>query len=178
MYHNARIYAIRFILLCAVLSIFILGCGDEGAGFVPYTAPPATNFLASNQTPTSTASNPTTNPTTTDTNTDPTSTNPITDPTTTLLTLTWDAPKKYTDDSDLAETDIKEYKVYFSTSPITQPTGSYYPIYSDPNSMITPTSVTVNSIIPQKTGTYYFAVTAVDRTDMESDLSNEVSKTL
>ena len=99
-------------------------------------------------------------------------------PTTTASTqtLTWDAPATYTDGSNLVETDIKEYRIYYSTSPITQTTASVYSIFSDPDSGLTPTSLTVNDVISQATGTYYFRITAVDTTNMESDLSNEVSR--
>ena len=96
-------------------------------------------------------------------------------PTSTLL-LAWIAPTNYTNGDVLAETDIKEYKVYYSTSHITQPTGSFYSV-SDPTSSLTPTTVKVKDIISQATGTFYFVVTAVDKTyGQESDASNEVSR--
>jgi hypothetical protein len=96
----------------------------------------------------------------------------------TTLTLTWDAPKNYTNGDCLADTDIIEYKVYYSTSHITHPTVSFYPIFIDPNSAATTISVNVRDMISGATGTYFFVVTAVDRNGAESDFSDEVSKKL
>lgn len=89
----------------------------------------------------------------------------------TLTTLTWDVPTKYADGTDLAETDIREYRVYFGTS--SQVYSSFYSV-GDPNSSVPPTCANVNDIISQATGTFYFAVTALDKNGNESDFSNEV----
>ncbi|MCK9417975.1 MAG: hypothetical protein M0R70_01190 [Nitrospirae bacterium] len=89
---------------------------------------------------------------------------------TTTLTLTWDAPTTYTDGSTLASGDLKEFRIYFSNQPGSYSTGSYYIVLAPA------TSVTVTEIISQPAGTYYFVVTAVDTTNMESDISNEVSR--
>ena len=102
---------------------------------------------------------------------------PASNPTTTLSTLTWDAPTTYTNSYVLVETDIKEYRVYYSTSPGSYSTGNFYSI-SDPNNALTPTRVTVSNIISQATGTYFFVVTAVDKDGAESAFSNEVSKNI
>ena len=84
--------------------------------------------------------------------------------------LVWDAPTTNTDGSALP--DLKEYRVYFSTSPDPYSTGSYYPVSAPA------TSAKVKDIIPQGSGIYFFVVTAVDSTDCESDPSNVVSKYL
>jgi hypothetical protein len=104
---------------------------------------------------------PISNPTTTNT-------------TTTTQTLTWEAPITYTNGDALAENSITEYKVYYSTIPGSYAPGSFYSV-SDPNSALTPTSVTVKDVTSQATGTYYFVVTAVVN-GAESAFSNEVSK--
>lgn len=87
-------------------------------------------------------------------------------------TLAWDRPLTYTDGTELLESDLKEYRVYFSTVSGSYPTGTYYPVPAPA------TEVTVTTVISQGTGTYYFKVTAVDKNDSESDYSNEVSKGL
>jgi hypothetical protein len=85
-------------------------------------------------------------------------------------TLSWYAPTTYTDGSALL--DLKEYRVYFSTSPDPYSTGSYFSVPAST------TSVKVRDIIPVGTGTYYFVITAVDSTDTESDPSNVAIKSL
>jgi len=100
-----------------------------------------------------------------DTITDITTTSPTTSPT----TLAWDAPSTYTNSTPLTESDLKEYRIYFSTQSGTYSAGSSYTV-SAPT-----TSVKVKDIISLGTGTYYFVVTAVDRANMESFFSNEVS---
>jgi fibronectin type 3 domain-containing protein len=91
-----------------------------------------------------------------------------TDSTTSILA--WDAPTTYTDGSALL--DLKEYRVYFSTSPDPYSTGKYYSVSAPA------TSVEVKDVIALGTGTYYFVVTAVDSTGWESIPSNEVSRNL
>jgi len=151
MNHKARIYVIPVLLLCAVLSIIISGCIISGC-----SKDKEADFVS--------------NPTTTDSTTSSTPT----------VTLTWDAPTTYTDNTALFETVIKEYRVYYSTLPITQTaTSSVYTVSRpDPTSALTPTSLTVNNNISLATGTYYFRVTAVDIDGAESDFSNEVSKNI
>jgi hypothetical protein len=91
-------------------------------------------------------------------------------------TLTWDAPKTFTDSTALAEADITEYRVYYSTSHITQPTVSFHSVFFDPNTSVTPKTVSLKDINFQSTGTYFFVVTAVLINGMESVSSNEVSR--
>jgi hypothetical protein len=93
------------------------------------------------------------------------------DPTTTSATLAWDTPTQYSDGTNLVVTDIKEYRVYFGT--VSQVYNSFYSV-SDPNSSAPPTSVALKNINFQTPGTYFFAVTAVDKNGNESDFSNEV----
>ena len=86
-------------------------------------------------------------------------------------TLSWDAPTTYTDGSPLL--DLKEYRVYFSTSPDgPYSAGQYYSVSAPA------TSVKVKDVISLGTGTYYFVVTAVDSTGWESIPSNEVGRYL
>ena len=80
--------------------------------------------------------------------------------------LVWDAPTTCTDGSALLE--LKEYRIYFSTSPDPYSAGSYLPVSAST------TSVKVKDIISQGSGIYYFVVTAVDSADRESAPSNEV----
>ena len=136
-------------MLCAVFSIVISGCIISGC---------------SKDKEATFDPNATSNPTTTENLTDITS-NPT-------VTLTWDAPTSYTDGSPLAPGDLKEFRIYFSTQPGSYSTSSYYTVLAPA------TSITVTEIISQSAGTYYFVVTAVDTTNMESDISNEVSKEL
>ena len=86
--------------------------------------------------------------------------------------LSWQTPTLYSDGTPVAPGDIKEYRVYFSTS-----SGSYSPENSYIVSAPT-TSIRIKDIITTGTGTYYFAVTAVDLADIESDFSNEASTVL
>jgi hypothetical protein len=102
-------------------------------------------------------------------NTNPINSDSISDITTTSpSTLAWDAPSSYTDSTPLTESDLKEYRIYFSTQSGTFSAGSSY-IVSAPT-----TSVKVNDIISTGTGTYFFVVTAVDIANRESVFSNKV----
>ncbi len=80
--------------------------------------------------------------------------------------LSWSSPTLYSDGSQIAAGDIKEYRVYFSTQSGTY-SSQYYPVFA-PN-----TSVYVKNI-NLTVGQYYFVVTALDSWNMESDFSNEV----
>jgi hypothetical protein len=82
----------------------------------------------------------------------------------------WDAPTTCTDGSALL--DLKEYRIYFSTSPDPYSAGSYYLVSAST------TGVKVKDVLPLETGTYYFVVTAVDSADRESTPSNEVIRYL
>ena len=85
---------------------------------------------------------------------------------TTLGILTWDAPTKNLDGTDLK--DLAGYKVYYGTS-----SGSYTtPIEVGKD-------VTTYAVKTLSAGTtYYFTVTAYNEIGNESDYSNEVSKTI
>jgi hypothetical protein len=78
--------------------------------------------------------------------------------------LSWTAPA--TNDDGSALTDLAGYKVYYGTAP-----GSYSKSFT-----VTPgTTYTITGLAP---GTYYIAVTAYNTTGMESEYSNEVTKTI
>jgi fibronectin type 3 domain-containing protein len=94
-----------------------------------------------------------------------------TSPSSTTILLAWSEPTSYTTGSILDPAiDIKEYRIYYRTEAASYSTGSCYPVPAPA------TSVPVTNVISLGTGTYYFVVTAVDQTKMESDFSNEVSK--
>jgi hypothetical protein len=76
--------------------------------------------------------------------------------------LTWDAPTKNVDETDLI--DLAGYKVYYGTL-----SGNYSSSIDVGNVM----TYEIDSLSP---GTYYFAVTAYDTSGNESDYSNEMSK--
>jgi hypothetical protein len=73
------------------------------------------------------------------------------------VTLQWDAN---------TETDLAGYKVYVGTASRT---------YGTPFTIGTQTTYSVTNLQP---GTYYFAVTALNSSGLESDYSNEVSTTI
>jgi len=83
------------------------------------------------------------------------------------ITLTWTAPTHYTDGSLLPGSQIASYKVYRATSSTGAKTAIGTP---------TTTTFTDNSVEQEKT--YYYWVTAVNTTSMESDFSNMVSVTV
>jgi hypothetical protein len=81
--------------------------------------------------------------------------------------VTWTAPTQYEDGTNLPSTDIKEYVVRWGTAP-----GTY------PNVVrVTATTATVVRL-PPYTGTRCYVVATVTTLDLESDLSNEVCKTV
>lgn len=164
MYHKVRLCTIPIILLCSVLAIIVSGaclsgCKNSQANDAKFASSTPDTITPVTPTPDTTTSETST------TGTTPVSTLATTDP-----TLVWDAPKTYTDGSALL--DLKEYRVYFSTSPSPYSTGSYYQVPA-PTS-----SVKVKDVISLGTGTYYFVVTALDSINRESDPSNVVSKHL
>lgn len=139
---------ISFIYLSLVLLVILAGCSNGRIDVEP-----AAGVSTTGDNP-STGENPTTGGTTTGTKN---------------AFLSWGTPTLYTDGTPVAPGNIKEYRVYFGTS-----SGSYS---SSPVSNQT-TSIQVKDIITRGTGTYYFVVTAIDLTDVESDFSNEVSAVL
>ena len=146
MYHKVQICA-PIISLCAVVAIFVTGCFISGC---------RSNSNSDAKFTIST-------PGTATSGTTPTATTPE-------ATLSWDAPTTFTDGSALL--DLKEFRIYFSTSRNPYSTGSCYPVPASS------TSVIIIDFISQGAGTYYFVVTAVDATNRESDPSNEVSRYL
>ena len=86
--------------------------------------------------------------------------------TTGVATLTWDAPTTNLDGSPAT---LAGYKIYYGTSSHAY-TQSLYVVNAGAN------PVTYTLHLPL--GTYYFAVTALDESGIESDYSNEVSKAI
>jgi hypothetical protein len=82
------------------------------------------------------------------------------------VTLSWNAPTENTDGSTL--TDLAGYKVYWRTSP-----GAYTNSVTIDNPSIT--TYVLENLAP---GTYEFVVTAVNADDIESDYSNQASRTV
>jgi fibronectin type 3 domain-containing protein len=78
-------------------------------------------------------------------------------------TLSWDAPQTYVDGRPLGDA-LGGFKVYYGTS------SRNYTHVVDVGKA---TTYKVTGLSP---ATYYFAVTAYDRSGNESDYSNEVSK--
>jgi hypothetical protein len=80
-------------------------------------------------------------------------------------TLTWTAPQTYTDGSNLI---VSSYKVYWGSSP-----GNY------PNVRTVPASAGTSYVVTQlSSGTWYFVVTALDSSNVESSFSNMAQKTI
>lgn len=86
------------------------------------------------------------------------------------ITLTWNAPTLYTDNTPLPLNDIASYTMYYGTAK-----GMYtQKVNNIPNPGSTPVSWTLNLAA----GTYYFVVTATDTLGNESAASSELSKTI
>jgi hypothetical protein len=78
------------------------------------------------------------------------------------ITLAWDAPTTNADGSP--STDLKGYWIYYGTS-----SGLYVErVYAESVTTYTLTGLTLGQV-------YYLAVTAIDTSDNESNLSNEAS---
>jgi hypothetical protein len=85
--------------------------------------------------------------------------------------LSWNIPATYSDGSQLSAANISEYRVYISTQSGTHSIGSYYPVSaSTTNIYVKNFNLTV--------GQYFFCVTAVDSSGIESNYSREVSAVL
>jgi hypothetical protein len=162
MHHHTLIYTIPCLILCAALSIINSGCGEKNAHFSPSVELPATDTSSTETTTTDTTATDTTSGNTVITLSAP-------------ITLEWDAPTTYMDDSRLDPTkDIQEYRIYVTTQSGIYSPGNYYPVPAPAESItITEINSQINS---QAEGTYYFVVTAVDRTNVESYYSNEVQR--
>jgi len=83
------------------------------------------------------------------------------------VTLTWDAPTKYTDGSSLSALEISGYYVYRATSP----TGQKVIIRQVTQANFSDSDVEAGQ-------TYYYWVTAIDINNIESDYSNGTSATI
>ena len=174
MYHIIRGLTSPVGLLVLLLSMN--SCGD---GSVSTAVTTATNTADTTSTDTGGASPSDTGETITTGTVDssPTSTEetPLTDTgggtTPASPKLTWDVPTTYSDNTPIPPQDIKEYRVYYGTAP-----GAYTKVISSGTSTAVAISDLKNQDPSLQVGqTYYFAVTCVDITDMESDFSNEVS---
>ncbi len=80
------------------------------------------------------------------------------------VSLTWDPPTTNEDGTPL--TDLAGYKVYYGNA-----SGNY----TENIDVVNVLTYTVKNLTD---GTWYFAVTAYDTSDNESDYSNEVNKTI
>ena len=81
-------------------------------------------------------------------------------------TLTWDAPTTNIDGSPAS---LAGFKIYYGTSSHAYTQSIYV---TDTGSSLVVYTLSLSQ------GTYYFAVTAVDESGIESDYSNEVSKAI
>ena len=78
------------------------------------------------------------------------------------ISLAWDAPTTNADGSSL--TDLKGYWIHYGTSP---------GLYAERTYAGNVTTYTLTGLTPGQT--YYIAATAIDTSDNQSNLSNEVS---
>jgi hypothetical protein len=86
------------------------------------------------------------------------------------VTLQWSAPTNWSDESPLnPATDLSLYKIYYGTSP-----GAY----TQSVNVVNPGTTTVSFTMSMAPGTYYFVVTCLDTSGLESSYSDEVSKTI
>jgi len=83
------------------------------------------------------------------------------------VTLTWTPPTENTDGTEL--TDLAGYRLYWGTS-----SGAY----TDGSVSIDSPGVTIYVVDNLPAGTYYFVATAVNSAGIESDYSNEATKTV
>lgn len=87
------------------------------------------------------------------------------------VAVSWQAPQQYTDGSSLnPSTDLNSYNVYYGTA-----SHSYTGVVNVANPG-TVSNITEN--LNLASGTYYIAVTAVSKDNVESDYSNEVVKAI
>jgi fibronectin type 3 domain-containing protein len=87
-------------------------------------------------------------------------------------TLTWAQPTQRMNGDSLSSSEISAYRVYYGTS------SGAYTNTKDVSTGSSCVAATCTTTITGLSGTYYFAVTAIDNSSYESDFSNEVSKCL
>jgi len=87
-------------------------------------------------------------------------------------TLTWAQPTQRMNGDNLSSSEISAYRVYYGTS------SGVYTNTIDVSTGSSCVAATCTTTITGLSGTYYFAVTAIDNSSYESDFSNEVSKCL
>src|SRR5574337_946435 len=91
----------------------------------------------------------------------------------TSTSLSWNAPFQYTNGDPIASGDIAAYKIYCSTLSGVYSAENSFVVQA---SLVSTTTLTVNSIVPKGTGTIFFVVTAIDKNGNESGFSAEVSR--
>lgn len=84
------------------------------------------------------------------------------------ITVAWDVPTEYSDNSPLYFSDIDGLRIYFGTEP-----KRYNHIISINNPAMTSCSIPVSA-----SDTYYIAMTVVTKDGRESDYSNEIVRSL
>jgi hypothetical protein len=82
--------------------------------------------------------------------------------------LSWEAPASYTNGTPIGAGDLKGFRIYYRTE--NEP-------YIPERSHFIPAPLTSASVqsLGLSPGTYFFVVTAIDASDVESDFSNERS---
>lgn len=84
-----------------------------------------------------------------------------------IISLQWDMPTEYEDGSPIGLDEIKEYKVYYGDD-------SNF-LKQSKNVLIVEGGQNTTASIMVSKGIWYFAVTAIDVNEHESDLSNIVT---
>lgn len=90
---------------------------------------------------------------------------------TTGVTIAWDVPYQYSDNSPLDFSEIQGYKVYFGTQ-----TKQYNNVIFVDDPAMTSCAIPVNT--SDSTSTYYVAMTVVTKDGLESDYSNEIVRSI
>lgn len=90
-------------------------------------------------------------------------------PTSFTVDLIWDIPLEYDDGTPLLVEDLKEYRVYYG--------NDHNNLKQSGRLLVIPqiTGSTGKAQIPVGAGIWHFAVTAVSKEELESDLSNVVT---
>jgi hypothetical protein len=84
------------------------------------------------------------------------------------ISIAWDTPFEYSDDSPLDFSDIDGYRIYFGNE-----SKRYNNIIRISDPAITSCSIPVES-----SDTYYISMTVVTKDGLESDYSNEIIRTI